>query len=287
MASASDTALQKGSNVVQAGALTVKDVTRTFKRKGREVQALAPVDLTVAPGELLTIVGPSGCGKSTLLQMMGGFDQPSTGTITSVRGPVKAPSRDIGMVFQRPTLFPWWTVDKNVAWALRCGGTGRIEAMERAREMLQLVGLSGFEAAYPAELSGGMQQRAALARTLSLDPSVLLMDEPFGALDAQTREVMQEELVGIQEAAGTTIVFVTHDIREAVFLGDRIVALSGSPGSIALELTPDLPRPRTHAVLRSKEFLDAYETVWTCIREAGRQADGRTKSSAPDPGGER
>ncbi|MFF5979469.1 ABC transporter ATP-binding protein [Streptomyces olindensis] len=253
-----------------AVALRVENVTRTYHRKGRNVHALAPVSLSVRTGEFLTIVGPSGCGKSTLLQIMGGFDQPSTGTVTTSTGPVTGPSRDIGMVFQRPTLFPWWTVEKNVAWALRCGGTGRAEARRRARTLLELVGLQGFEDAFPSELSGGMQQRAALARTLSLEPSVLLMDEPFGALDAQTRELMQEELIRIRQAAGTTIVFVTHDIREAVFLGDRVVALSGSPGEIALELTPDLPRPHTHEVMRSPEFLDAYEAVWACIREQAR-----------------
>ncbi|MBR8640549.1 ABC transporter ATP-binding protein [Streptomyces tuirus] len=256
-------------------------MTRTFRRKGRNVQALAPVSLSIPSGQFLTIVGPSGCGKSTLLQIMGGFDTPSTGTVTTPAGPVTGPSRDIGMVFQRATLFPWWTVEKNVAWALRCGGTGRREALQRSRELLDLVGLGGFETAYPNELSGGMQQRAALARTLSLEPSVLLMDEPFGALDAQTRELMQEELIRIRQAAGTTIVFVTHDIREAVFLGDRIVALSGSPGSIALDLAPDLPRPHTHEVMRTQEFLDAYETVWACIRDqASAREPGRSERAA-------
>jgi len=256
----------------------VEGVSRTYSRKGRNVRALNNISLSVLTGEFMTIVGPSGCGKSTLLQIMGGFDRPSTGTVATAAGPVTGPSRDIGMVFQRPTLFPWWTVEKNVSWALRCGGIKRREALRRSRELLELVGLRGFETAFPNELSGGMQQRAALARTLSLEPSVLLMDEPFSALDAQTRELMQEELIRIRQVAGTTIVFVTHDIREAVFLGDRIVALSGSPGEIALELTPDLPRPRTREVMRSQEFLDAYEAVWACIRDQARRASASTRA---------
>jgi len=260
--------------------LRVTDVTRTFHRGGVDVQALKPVSLDVMKGELLTIVGPSGCGKSTLLQIMGGFDTATTGTVSTPRGLVTGPSRTIGMVFQRATLFPWWNIERNVAWALRCGGVNRRAALDRARELLDLVGLSGFETAYPNELSGGMQQRAALARTLSLEPDVLLMDEPFGALDAQTRELMQEELLRIQQVAGTTIVFVTHDIREAVFLGDRVVALSGSPGEIALELAPGLARPHTHDVMRSKEFLDAYEAVWACIQTGGRRGPVVAASSA-------
>jgi NitT/TauT family transport system ATP-binding protein len=253
-------------------AIRVEEVTRTFRRKGREVQALRPVSLSVADGEFLTIVGPSGCGESTLRQIMGGFDKPTSGRVVTRSGPVRGPSRDIGMVFQRPTLFPWWTVEKNVAWALQCGGVERKRALARARELIALVGLTGFGAAFPDELSGGMQQRAALARTLSLEPSVLLMDEPFGALDAQTRELMQEELIRICQASKTTVIFVTHDIREAVFLGDRVIALSGSPGDIALELTPGLPRPHAHDVMRTPEFLDAYEEVWACIREQVRAA---------------
>lgn len=273
------------SSAVESTALRVEEVTRTFRRKGRNVRALAPVSLSIPAGQFMTIVGPSGCGKSTLLQIMGGFDKPSSGTVSTPDGPVTGPSRDIGMVFQQATLFPWWTIEKNVAWALRCGGMGRQQALNRSRELIELVGLRGFETAYPNELSGGMQQRAALARTLSLEPSVLLMDEPFGALDAQTRELMQEELIRIRQAAGTTIVFVTHDIREAVFLGDRIVALSGSPGSIALELTPDLPRPHTHEVMRSQEFLDAYEAVWACIRhEASVRASAREEASSDASG---
>jgi NitT/TauT family transport system ATP-binding protein len=253
--------------------LEVRDLTKSFSRGKRKVTALDGVSLTARRGEFLTVIGPSGCGKSTLLHIIGGFEKATSGDVVVEGRQVESAGRDRGMVFQKATLFPWWTIERNVAWPLDVGGQGRREARERARELLELVGLSGFADAYPGELSGGMQQRAALARTLAMEPQLLLMDEPFGALDAQTRELMQEELNRIWQASGTTVVFITHDIYEAVFLGDRVVVMSGRPGRILADVAIDLPRPRDGEVKGSKEFGDYHGHLWSLLRDEAAKAE--------------
>jgi NitT/TauT family transport system ATP-binding protein len=246
--------------------LSVRDLDKEFSRGGRTVTAIQGVSLDVRRGEFLTILGPSGCGKSTLLHIIGGFERPTRGRVELNSKPVEKPGRDRGMVFQQAMLFPWWTVERNVAWPIRLEGVPKREARRRARELLDLVGLHGFEESYPSELSGGMQQRAALARTLALEPDVLLMDEPFGALDAQTRELMQEELNRIWQDSGTTVVFITHDIDEAIFLGDRVLVMSGRPGRIIEDLTVDLPRPRDPSTKYGPEIRRHHAHLWELIR---------------------
>lgn len=255
--------------------LDVRNVSKIFSRGRRTVTALEDISLEVREGEFVTIIGPSGCGKSTLLHIVGGFEMPSSGDVTVAGTPIRAPGRDRGMVFQHATLFPWWTIERNVAWPVEVGGASRARAVERARELLDLVGLEGFGDAYPAELSGGMQQRAALARTLSLEPRLLLMDEPFGALDAQTRELMQEELNRIWQAAGITVVFITHDIYEAIFLGDRVLVMSGRPGSIIAEQVVELDRPRDPEVKNTPVFGEYHAKLWDLLRDEAAQAESR------------
>lgn len=257
--------------------LDIDGITKVFRRGDREVVALESLSMQADEGQFLTVLGPSGCGKSTLLHILGGFERPTAGSIRLGGQVLKGPARDRGMVFQQATLFPWWTIEHNVAWAIRTGGAGKRQATERARELLELVGLRGFGDAYPSELSGGMQQRAALARTLSLEPKLLLMDEPFGALDAQTRELMQEELNRIWQEAGVTVVFITHDIYEAVFLGDRVLVMSGRPGRIIEDVTIDLPRPRDGEVKGSPEFSRYHNQLWELLRDDAAAAEAQRR----------
>lgn len=247
--------------------LEIDGVGRIFSSRGGDVEALGDITLKVAREEFVTILGPSGCGKSTLLHLLGGFDKPTSGEIRLDGAPIRKPGRDRGMVFQQATLFPWRTVLANVSWPLEVAGKGRAAANQRAKELLELVGLGGFEANLPGELSGGMRQRAAIARTLAMDPAVLLMDEPFGALDAQTRELMQEELNRIREEARLTVVFITHDINEAIFLGDRVVVMSRRPGRIIEDLKVDLPRPRGTAAKHDPKVLEYHDHLWGLIRD--------------------
>jgi NitT/TauT family transport system ATP-binding protein len=236
--------------------------------------ALADVDLTVEPGEFLTIVGPSGCGKSTVLDLISGLSTPALGTVTIDGTEVTEPGLDRGVVFQQYTLLPWRTALGNVEFALEAAGVKRDERRTRAAEFLELVGLSEFANRYPHELSGGMKQRVAIARSLSYQPEVLLMDEPFGALDAQTRERLQEELVGIWERTGTTVVFITHDIDEAVFLGQRVAVMSARPGRIRDIVSIDLDRTAAADVdVRSTpEFARYRHEIWTLLRQANKSA---------------
>ncbi|WNV77096.1 ABC transporter ATP-binding protein [Geodermatophilus sp. DSM 44513] len=261
----------------EAPILTVRGVSKVFRRGGRSVTALAGVDLQAREGEFVVVIGPSGCGKSTLLHVLGGFETASSGEVVVGGTVVREPGRDRGMVFQKATLFPWWTIERNVAWPLEVAGATRRQCRERAGELLDLVGLTGFADAYPGELSGGMQQRAGIARTLALEPNVLLMDEPFGALDAQTRELMQEELNRIWQQAGITVVFITHDINEAVFLGDRVLVMSGRPGSIIADVPIDLPRPRDNDVKGSQEFAGYHARLWSLLRDEAIAAEGVRK----------
>jgi len=246
--------------------LHANDIGKTFQRGNHRVTALEGVTLQFSQGQFSCILGPSGSGKSTLLHILGGFEETTTGQVTLDEHPVLRPTRRLGMVFQHASLFPWRNIERNVAWPIEANGGSRKQARQTARELLGLVGLRGFERAYPAELSGGMRQRAALARTLAMEPEVLLMDEPFGALDAQTRELMQEELSRIWQESKLTVVFVTHDISEAVFLGDRVVLLSARPGRVAHDITIELDRPRDAETKKSKQLLDYHNELWDLLR---------------------
>jgi NitT/TauT family transport system ATP-binding protein len=242
-----------GRNVAaspNAAMIEIEDVSKTFETKrDRRHLAIADVSLAVAAGEFVSILGPSGCGKSTLLYIVGGFVTPSTGAVVVNGRPVTGPGPDRGPVFQEFALFPWKTVLGNVMYGLERNGVAKVEAQKRARELLALVHLSGYERFYPKELSGGMKQRVALARTLAYRPSILLMDEPFGALDAQTRTRLQNDLLGIWERDRKTVLFVTHSVEEAVYLSDRVAVMTRSPGRIKEIIPIALPRPRDRATL--------------------------------------
>jgi NitT/TauT family transport system ATP-binding protein len=241
---------------------------------GRPVRALENVVLDVAKDEFISIVGPSGCGKSTLLYLLGGFLPLENGRIFVDGKPVTKPGPDRGIVFQHFALFPWKTVRQNVLYGLE---RKKMEAAERnalATKYIDLVKLTGFEDSWPAQLSGGMRQRVAIARTLVTDPDVLLMDEPFGALDAQTRGILQEELLAIWSASRKTVLFVTHDVNEAVLLSDRVVVMSARPGRIKTIVNIELPRPRTPAVTRSSRFAEHCHEIWNLVREEAVAASG-------------
>lgn len=245
-----------------------RDVGVTFERRGQAVQALEGFDLEVFEGEFLSIVGPSGCGKSTFLRMVAGLERPTTGEIRCDGEIVAGPSSDRGMAFQAYALFPWKTLAENVEFGPKMRGMSRTERRERAREYIRLVGLAGFEDRYPHELSGGMQQRGALARLFANDPTLLLMDEPLGAVDAQTRVLLQEELLRIWSTVGTTtVVFVTHSIDEAVFLSDRVAVMTRRPGRIKTIVSCDLPRPRTFETRGMEEFARLEYEIGGLVRE--------------------
>jgi len=248
--------------------LIIRDLSVVFhRRRGGEVVAVDALSLTVHDKEFVCIVGPSGCGKSTLLRVIAGLSRPQTGEVTLDGERVTAPGADRGMVFQSYTLFPWLTVQGNVEFGPRLSGRSPEECAQVAHRYIDLVGLAGFEHAYPKELSGGMQQRAAIARSLANDPEILLMDEPFGALDAQTRSLMQELLLRVWEQTHKTVLFVTHDIEEAILLADRIYVMTARPGRIKHEVRVPIPRPRTVAVLDSDGFIRLRREIYQSIRE--------------------
>ena len=228
--------------------IDIKAVTKVFRTaEDRELMTVDDIDLSVAEGEFICVLGPSGCGKSTLLNMVAGFEQPTAGEIVCAGKRIEKPGSDRGIVFQEHTLFEWMTVRENILFGLTCNPDIRRKVPDpeqRAQECIDLVGLTGFEQAYPNFLSGGMKQRAAIARSLAPDPRILLMDEPFGALDAQTRYVMQQELLRVWQATGKTIPFVTHSIEEAVFIADRIVVMTHRPARIKSVIVLDETRPR-------------------------------------------
>jgi ABC-type nitrate/sulfonate/bicarbonate transport system ATPase subunit len=254
--------------------LRIEGVTRTFPARGRTAPTLAlqPTSLTVAPGEFVAILGPSGCGKSTLLRIVAGLDQPTAGTVALDGTPVTRPGPDRGMVFQSYTLFPWLTVERNIRYGLEERGLPEAEQRAIAARFIDRVGLRGFENHWPRQLSGGMQQRCALARALANDPEILLLDEPFGALDHQTRELMQELLLEIWEADRKTVLFVTHDIDEAVFLANRVLVMSARPGRIKAEVPVPLPYPREWTVKTTPEFGALKARLMAEIREEVRKA---------------
>ena len=248
--------------------LSIQGVGRTFAGMlgGAATLALQPTNLEVAHNDFITVLGPSGCGKSTLLRIVAGLDTPSTGRVLLDGQPVTGPGADRGMVFQSYTLFPWLTVRENICFGLREKGMPAAEQAELAARFIAEVGLSGFEGHYPKQLSGGMQQRVALARALANDPKILLLDEPFGALDNQTRALMQELLLSIWELHRKTVLFVTHDIDEAIFMANRCVVFSARPGRIKNELAIDLPYPRHYTVKTTARFSELKAVVTEDIR---------------------
>jgi NitT/TauT family transport system ATP-binding protein len=244
---------------------TMIDV-RGVERRFGAVQALAPVDLTVRRGEFVSIVGPSGCGKSTLLELVAGLQAPDTGSIAVAGETVTGPRDATAIIFQDSALLPWRTVLDNVAFGLESRGAGRAERHARSRELIEVVGLAGFEDARPAQLSGGMRQRVAIARCLSMDPDLILADEPFGALDEQTRLLMAAELLRVVERLSCSVLFVTHSLQEAVLLSDRVVVMSARPGRVLEELPIGLDRPRSTEVLTTPAATTAVERLWSLLR---------------------
>jgi NitT/TauT family transport system ATP-binding protein len=241
---------------------------------GKPVRALDCIALDVGNNEFLSIVGPSGCGKSTLLYLLGGFLPLEKGQILVDGRKVTKPGPDRGIVFQHFALFPWKTVRQNVLYGLERKRIDSPRRNDMAQKYIDLVKLTGFEDVWPAQLSGGMKQRVAIARTLATDPDVLLMDEPFGALDAQTRSILQQELLAIWGSQRKTVLFVTHDVNEAVLLADRIVVMSARPGRIKSTIDIELPRPRTKEVTRSSRFIDYCQEIWDLVHEEAVKASG-------------
>jgi len=253
-------------------ALEASGVVKRYERNGKSLPIVEIAEFAVREGEFITVIGPSGCGKSTFLHIVGGFIPPESGSIRVYGKEVSGPGPDRGMMFQEFALFPWKSVAGNIAWGLEAQGWEKQRIEETVNKSLDMIGLADFRNHYPAELSGGMKQRAALARVLAFDPKVLLMDEPFGALDAQTREVMQEELMSLWERTKKTVVFVTHDIDEAVFLADRVVVLTARPARIREEIKIDLPRPRDITVRKSVQCLEYRHYIWDLIRSESQSA---------------
>jgi NitT/TauT family transport system ATP-binding protein len=247
----------------------LRNVTKAFvdEQRGRRTVALQDVSLSIRDGEFVCLLGPSGCGKSTILNMVAGFERPTSGDVMVGAERVEGPARAHGMVFQQPHLFPWLTVLENITFGPRMTGVASAEYDEGARRYVELMGLRGFEHHYPYELSGGMQQRVALARAWIKEPSLFLMDEPFAALDAQTRLLMQELLLKVWEASRSTVLFVTHDIDEAIFLSDRIVVLAARPGRVAEDLEAPFGRPRDYAtVIFEPEYVALKRRILDVVR---------------------
>jgi NitT/TauT family transport system ATP-binding protein len=265
-------AMQPLANVTplkRAGSIQVQNVGQVFRTSGAEVVALWDVSLDIKPGRFVVLVGPSGCGKSTLLMMLAGLRQQTSGTILINGAPIAAPDPNrVGVVFQEPSLFPWLTAEENVEFPLALRGVPKPERRAKAEEMLKLVGLDGFGKRHPHELSGGMKQRVSIARGLVQDPPVLLMDEPFAALDEQTRMTMGDELLRIWATTGKTVVFVTHSLTEAVYLADEVAVMSARPGRIVDLLQVQLPRPRTYEMLSDDAFGSLRDRIWRHIRKS-------------------
>lgn len=258
-----------------ASQIVVDNVSHMYRPpRGREVLALDQVSIEVANREFVALLGPSGCGKSTLLYLIGGFLPVETGAIVVDGKPVVAPGPDRGIVFQNFALFPWKTVRGNILYGLERLGMPKQEREKRAMDFIELVGLHGFEDSYPAQLSGGMKQRTAIARTLAFDPKILLMDEPFGALDAQTRGLMQRELLAIWQRTPKTVIFVTHDVQEAVYLADRVAVMSARPGRIKTVVDTKFDKTDPH-VHKAKAFVEKVDELWDLVREEAIKAQGK------------
>ena len=252
--------------------LSVRNLSRIYEGQDGPVTALKDVSLDVKQSEFVMIVGPSGCGKTTLINIIGGLDQATSGQVLLDGREVSGPGADRGMVFQGYSLFPWLNVQKNVEFGLKMKGVPASERREHAKKYIDIVGLKGFENALPRQLSGGMKQRVAIARTLANEPEVLLMDEPFGALDAQTRVVMQELLADISRRTHTTILFITHDIDEAVLLGERIYVMSRRPGTIRDIIDVNIPGERSHNSLILPEFLETKKRIMDMLWQESNDA---------------
>ncbi|MEX2455022.1 MAG: ABC transporter ATP-binding protein [Rhodospirillaceae bacterium] len=256
------------------GGISIESVSHEYRpQRGRPVLALDDITLEVRPREFLALLGPSGCGKSTLLYLLGGFIPLQDGRIEVNGSPVTGPGRDRGVVFQNFALFPWKTVRQNVLYGLEKQRLPRQERERIAQRYIDLVHLSGFEDSYPSQLSGGMKQRVAIARTLAISPDTLLMDEPFGALDAQTRNLMQEELLAIWGSSPVTVVFVTHDVREAVLLADRVAVMTARPGRVKEIVDTKFEGGMNAEIAKSREFVDKVDLIWNMVREEAIAAD--------------
>jgi NitT/TauT family transport system ATP-binding protein len=269
--------------MIATGTLEARNVSMVFTRREWRVDALRDVSFSIDKGQFVSIVGASGCGKTTLLRIIDGLTRPTRGEIIIDGRPITRPGPDRGFVFQQDALFPWRTVLDNVIFGLEVQGTRKSEARARADRLIDLVGLSGFEHHFPHELSGGMRQRANLARALTIDPDVLLMDEPFAALDAQTREIMQSELLRIWRSNRKTVLFVTHQIDEAVYLADRVIVMTSRPGRIKAMLEVNIARPRSLAVKRTPEFLRLVDEIWQMIEEEVKAALQMTHRAGVEP----
>jgi NitT/TauT family transport system ATP-binding protein len=259
-------------------AIELRGVTKRFRTpKGGVFTALRDVDLNIQPGEFCAVVGPTGCGKSTTLTLVSGLERPSAGTVTVAGQPVSGITPGVGFVFQQDAVFPWKNVLDNVAAGPRFRGQSRTKANAGARDWLGRVGLAGFEDRYPHQLSGGMRKRVALAQSLINEPQVLLMDEPFSALDVQTRSIMSDELLSLWELTRPAVIFVTHDLEEAIALADKVVVLTAGPGTIKSVFQVDLPRPRrTQEIRFEPEFVAIYEQIWDALRAEVETAYART-----------
>jgi NitT/TauT family transport system ATP-binding protein len=261
-------------NEERMGEIAINGVGVTFTARGELVEAVSTVDMHAKPGEFVSIIGPSGCGKSTLLNIVAGFVKPTSGTVLLDGANIKGPGSDRGVVFQQYSLFPWLTVRKNVEFGLKMKGIAAAQRETQARTLLGLAGLLAFENHYPDQLSGGMKQRVGIVRALATSPQVLLMDEPFGALDAQTRTVMQEILTNMWQQFRISVLFVTHDIEESIFLSDRIYVMTARPGRIKAEIVVPLPRPRTPEMIYTPEFIGLVQQLKALIREESLAAMG-------------
>jgi NitT/TauT family transport system ATP-binding protein len=268
VSAASAPAVAESRDFSPARGIAINGVMHEYRPpRGRPVLALDGVSLEVGEREFLALLGPSGCGKSTLLYLVGGFMPLQHGSIVVNGTPVTGPGSDRGIVFQSFALFPWKTVRQNVLYGLEKQNLPRDERYQRGQHFIDLVHLTGFEESYPSQLSGGMKQRVAIARTLATEPDTLLMDEPFGALDSQTRTVMQDELLAIWRRSPTTVIFVTHDVREAVLLADRVAVMSARPGRIKEFVDTAFPAVSSAEVQRSREYADKVDYVWSLVRE--------------------
>jgi NitT/TauT family transport system ATP-binding protein len=256
-----------GNTGATAAKVKIENVVKKFDTRYGEVVALNGVDLEIAENEFVCVVGPSGCGKSTLLNLIAGLSEPTSGHVYLNGEEVTGPGAERGVVFQQYALFPWLTVKKNVEFGLKLQGMGKKEAAKEAMHYIELVDLKQFINAYPKELSGGMKQRAAVARAYAVKPQVLLMDEPFGALDAQTKTQLQSELINTWSQEKRTIFFITHDVEEAVAMAQRIIIMSARPGRIREIVNVDLPYPRDQEMRMSKEFTDIKNHIWAEVYE--------------------
>jgi NitT/TauT family transport system ATP-binding protein len=261
--------------MTSASQIVVDQVSHMYRpARGREVLALDQISLAVQNREFVALLGPSGCGKSTLLYLIGGFLPVEKGAIAVDGQKVAGPGPDRGIVFQHFALFPWKTVRGNILYGLERQGMAKAEREERTADLIETVGLAGFEDSYPSQLSGGMRQRCAIARTLAFDPKILLMDEPFGALDAQTRGLMQRELLAIWQRTPKTVIFVTHDVQEAVYLADRVAVMSARPGRIKTIVDTKFDK-NDPDIFKNKFFVEKVDEIWNLVKDEAIKAQGK------------